>query len=239
MNDVAAGALVCGFGDLAGGFGGLVWELGEPGALLLAGDEARAATFAIEEGGDAATVEITAGDAALEATLTPEDAPIALSPGGLEVTACAADVRSKGGRETHRGSGHLGRWSADPVEGAATFRHLAVDAGEGALLIAGARGAPGGGGHGEEQASAWRLEGEDAAPFEEALISTQYDGEGRPIRLGLELWPVDAERASRAAASRVSGSALGVVRVGRVWAGLYRCHTDGAEGLGSYVLWRA
>jgi hypothetical protein len=239
MKGARQAALVCGFGDLAAGLGGLAWELGDPGALLLSEGEARTASFAVEEGGDAATVEIAAGDATLEATLTPEDAPLALSPGGPEVTACVAEMRSKGGKQTRRGSGQIGRWSGDPLEGSGTLRQIAIDAGEGALLVAVARGETGAEGHGAERTSAWRLEGEDAIPFEEALISTQYDGDGRPTRLGLELWPVDAERASRAAASRVSGSALGSVRVGRVWAGLFRCHTDGTEGLGSYILWRA
>ena len=49
----------------------------------------------------------------------------------------------------------------------------------------------------------------------------------------------EAERASRAAATRVTASLLGGVRAGGIWAGLFRCHTDGSEGLGSYLLWRA
>jgi hypothetical protein len=231
--------LVCGFGDLSAEMGGLAWDLGEPGALLLSEGAARAGTFAIEEGGDAATVEITAGDASLEATLSPVDAPLALSPDGPEVTACAAEMLPVSGKRTHRGSGQIARWGGDPLMGAATFRHLAIDAGGGALLVVGARGEPGAAGHGGERTSAWLLEGEDFRPFEEALISTQYDDEGQPTRFGLELWPVDAERTSRAAASRVSASLLGAVRVDNARAGLFRCHTDGAEGLGSYLLWRA
>jgi hypothetical protein len=71
MNDNGVRALACGFGDIAAGIGGLAWDLGEPGALLLSQDETRSATFAIEEGGDAAAVEITAGEASIEATLAP------------------------------------------------------------------------------------------------------------------------------------------------------------------------
>ena len=83
------------------------------------------------------------------------------------------------------------------------------------------------------------LRGEDATPFEDTFISTQYDGGDDPTRLGLELWPEEAERASRAAATRVAASALGGIRTDSTWAGLFRCHTDGSEGIGSYLLWRA
>src|SRR5690349_24832590 len=38
------------------------------GAVVLANGQARPGTFAIEEGGDAATLQISAGDASLEAT---------------------------------------------------------------------------------------------------------------------------------------------------------------------------
>ena len=62
MNDAAHGPVVCGFGDPSAGLGGLAWDLGEPGALLLSEGEVRAATFALEEGGDASTLEITPGD---------------------------------------------------------------------------------------------------------------------------------------------------------------------------------
>ena len=76
-------------------------------------------------------------------------------------------------------------------------------------------------------------------PFEEALISTQYDGAGRPTRFGLELWPQEADQSNRAGATRVSASLLGASDAGSVWAGVFRCHADGTEGIASYLLWRA
>ena len=100
-------------------------------------------------------------------------------------------------------------------------------------------GRPGSEGHGEEETTGWLLEGETATAFEETLISTQYDGSGKQTRLGLELWPEDADQSSRAAATRVSGSSLGVVESGNATAGLFGCHVDGTEGFGSYLLWRA
>ena len=73
MNGGQQRAFVCGFGDPAAGVGGLAWDLGRPGALLLSEGELSAATFALEEGGDAATLEITAGERTVEATVDPAD----------------------------------------------------------------------------------------------------------------------------------------------------------------------
>jgi hypothetical protein len=245
MKDVGQRALVCGFGDVAAGVAGLAWDLGEPGALLLSEGEARLATFAIEEGGDAATLELSAGETTVEAILTPRTAAIPLasangaSAGIPTVTGCTAEVRSAGAAQTLLCAGQIARWSSDPLEGAGIFRHLTIDDGPDTLLIATALGTPGADGHGEERTSGWLLNGENATRFEEALISTQYDGAGEPTRIGLELWPEDADQTSRAGARRVTGSLLGGAEAGGTWAGIFGCHTDGTAGLGSYLLWRA
>ena len=245
MNETEHGAIVCGFGDVASGIGGLAWDIGEPGAVLLGQGEARPASFALEEGGDAATLELTAGDMTLEATLAPHTAELPLTggdgddPHGLRFNACAAEVSSADGNQTVHCPGFIARWTSDPVQGAGTFRQIAVARGDDSFLIATSLGQPGSAGHGEERASGWLLEGESAIPFEETLISTQYDSSGKPTRLGLELWPVDADQSSRAAATRVSGSTLGVGESGAISAGLLDCHADGTEGFGSYLLWRA
>jgi hypothetical protein len=244
MNADGREGLVCGFGGLAAGIGGLVWDVGEPGALLLSQGEARPASFAMEEGGDAATLEITAGELSLEATLAPHTAEVPLAdsdggdPPGQRFSACAAEVRSADGAQTIACSGYIARWSANPIEGGAVLRHLAIERGDESFLIASALGRPGSEGHGDEHAAGWLLEGENATLFEETLISTQYDASGRHTRLGLELWPQDADQSSRAAAVRVSGSSLGVVESGKTAAGLFSCHVDGTEGFGSYLLWR-
>jgi hypothetical protein len=244
MNDEGQSAIVCGFGDLAAGLGGLAWDIGEPGALLLSQGEPTGASFALEEGGGAATLEIEAGDRTLEATLAPHTAEVPLAGGdghdshGLSFSACAAEVSSSSGEQTFSCPGFIARWSADPVEGAATYRFLVIERGGESFLVAAAVGADGSEGHGDERTSGWQLDGETAAPFDESLISTQYDGSGIQTRLGLELWPVDADQSTRAAATRVSGSSLGVVESGATRAGLFRCHTDGTEGFGSYLLWR-
>jgi hypothetical protein len=236
--------LVCVFGDLAAGLAGLAWDLGDPGALLLRDGRVQPASFAFEESGDAAAVVLTVDDASAEATIAPRDAHLPLagdrSPAGVvTVTTGTADVRLAAAKGTRQSAGLVARWRDDPLSGAATFRFLAVEGGEGMLLVATARGEPGAAGHGDELTQGWLLSGEDVTPFEEALITSQYDGDGNPMRLGLELWPEDADQTSRAAATRVAGSPLGGIRADGTWAGLFRCHTDGAEGLGAYLLWRA
>jgi hypothetical protein len=170
--------------------------------------------------------------------LSPGTEPVLLGQGNgggtLAVTPCAAEVR-RSGTETVACRGQITRWSGDPLAGAATFRHLAIEAADGALLVAIARGEPGAEGHGEERASAWRI-GEDGteSAFEEALISTQYSGAGRPTRVGLELWPGED-----GPPMRVACSILGSAEMRGGWASFLNARTDGAEGLGSYLLWRA
>lgn len=239
MNDVVRDFFVCGFGDVAAEVAGLAWDFGEPGAVMLVEGEARPATFALEEGGDALTLEISAGQSTVNATLSPRTTELALDDGfGLRAVVCVGDVSPKGGSEAVQCPGQICRWSSNPVAGAGTFRTLAIDAGEESLLIAESRGDPGVE-HGDERSTAWRIRGEDGSRFDDSFISTQYDGEEEPTRFGLELWPEESERASRAAATRVSATLLGSVRTGSTWAGLFGSHTDGSDGIGSYLLWRA
>ena len=243
MNDTQQG-LICAFGDLDAGLAGLAWDLSDPGALLLREGRVERASFALEESGDAATIVLSADDTAAEATFAPRDAPLPLvdragDAGDVTVTAGTAELSSAAGNATRQSEGMIARWRDDPLSGAETFRFMAIELGGGGLLVATARGEPHAAGHGEERTVGWLLSGEEVSSFDEALISTQYDGEGTPTRLGLELWPEDADQTSRAAATRVAGSALGGARSNGSWAGLFRCHTDGTEGLGAYLLWRA
>jgi hypothetical protein len=238
-----ARSFVCAFGDLESGLGGMAWDLGEPAALLLSGGEVRQATFGLERDLDTTTVQITADDEVIDATLTPARTLVAHpnpeNPVELRAAASIAEVRPKGGGHAIECAGQLTEWVGDPLDGAGLLRHLGIGSGPDSLLIATARGLPGAEGHGSEHAGGWLLRGDGGTPFDETLISTQYDADGRPSRIGLELWPEDADTSSRAAATRVSGSLLGGFATGSVWAGLFRCHTDGTEGLGSYLLWRA
>jgi hypothetical protein len=131
------------------------------------------------------------------------------------------------------------RLDQEALAGASLFRHIAIDAGEGGTIICTSVGPQGIAGHADEQTSGGLRTGGEAVDYDEALISTQYDGSGDPTRFGLELWPPDADQTTRAAATRVSASLLAGTPTGDSWAGFFRCHTDGVEGMGTYLLWRA
>ena len=138
-----------------------------------------------------------------------------------------------------------GAWSFEAqledelMEGAAIFRCIALDADEVGTLVCTSVGAEGIPGHAEERTQGVLASNGNQVVYDEALISTQYDSAGDPTRFGLELWPPDADQTTRAAATRVSASLLGGARSSGAWAGLFRCHTDGIEGIGTYLLWRA
>jgi hypothetical protein len=242
-DDGPAGALVCGFSDLAAGIGGLAWGLAGGGGLLLNQGEVTPAEAEISEADDGVQVEMSAGEVKVEASVVPRTGLIALRDaeggqpptGSVEGAVCRATVRSAGWGRTLECPGHLSRWEGDPLEGAGSFRHLTSEAAGGGVLIVSARGEPGLEGHGDERTSAWLLDSEGGfSAFGEALISTQYDGDGRPTRAGLELWPGEDTPPMRVAATSLGGT-----RGDGAWAGLLRCHAGDAEGLGSYLLWRA
>src|SRR5262245_35427875 len=134
MNGLAGDFFVCGFGDPSTGIGGLAWDFGEPGAVLLDDGEARPATFALEEGGDALALQLTGGEVTLGATLSPRTAELALEDGaGLIAVVCVAEAGRKGDSEAVHCPGQISRWGPSPVAGAGTLRHLAIDAGDQSL----------------------------------------------------------------------------------------------------------
>jgi hypothetical protein len=236
MSDEAEGGLVCGFGDLGSGLAVLAWNLAGGGSVLLGDGKASAAAPEFSPGADALRVDLR-GEHPIDATLAPRRDPTPLTDAPADspqASRCEAAVRSGGSERTPASSGHLISWSEDPLEGAGTFRHLAVELGDGSLLIASAWGEQRLEGHGNERVSAWLIDADGAmSGFEEALLSTQYDGDGHPTRAGLELWPADD-----APPVRVAASSLGGAEVKGAWGGLFRCHSDGTEGLGGYLLWR-
>ncbi len=84
------------------------------------------------------------------------------------------------------------------------LRVLSVAFEDGGLLaLAGLRPA-GASGHDAEAVGAVLVEAEGAAPveLERALVSTEYDGAGHVVRIGLELYTNAAERPARASAER-------------------------------------
>ncbi len=93
--------------------------------------------------------------------------------------------------------------------------------------------------HGDEEVSAVFCDPEgEPLPFEESLLSTEYDGDGVQRRATLELWPdVDDMRPVRGAGSLISS-----VRVRRheldSQIAFFRWSVEGREGLGTYEVAR-
>jgi hypothetical protein len=155
---------------------------------------------------------------------------VVLSKGEVTV---AAEQSGEGGAPS-TGWTFESSWDGDPLEGAAVFRHVALEAPDGATIVVSSTGPPGIEGHGLELTEGILRTNDDSTPFEETLLSTQYDPRGRPTRVGVELWPGDDAPPRRIAASLLAGAERG-----GTWAGFLRCRADGVEGLGSYLLWRA
>ena len=115
------------------------------------------------------------------------------------------------------------------------FRHLAIPAPDGGLIVATAAREPGHSDHAAERTAAWLIDADGRSTrFAETLLSTQYDADGRQTRVGLELWPSDSE----APAMRAAANALGVAEVDGVSAAPMRSSAEGTPGLGAYLIWR-
>jgi hypothetical protein len=99
-------------------------------------------------------------------------------------------------------------------------------------------------GHEGERTSAFILgagaEGEPAVvvPVAEPRLSTVYDGEGRQLRAGMELWPAEEDGfARRAAGEAVGGTSLELGRL-RLDASFFSWRMEGRDGVGRYDVWR-
>ena len=240
--DGSGGALVCGFSDVAAGLGGLAWRLGEEGGLAMSDAGIHPARVEISASEESIELRLSSDAGETAARLAPRPGRLTLEtaagvepPGGrLEAAICAAEVEPAGQSRTLSCFGHMSSWAEDPSAGAGTFRHLAIERSDGSLLLLVARGD--GGGHGAEEAAAWLLDREGGfITFGEALLSTQYDKDRRQARAGLELWPEgDEAPPMRAAGTRLGGTEGD----GAISAALFRCSSEGSEGLGGYLIRR-
>jgi hypothetical protein len=229
-------AVVCGFSDPAAEIAGLAWSLdGAEGGLLLAAGEVHAAAARITpaDGGTEMSLEspLVSCEARLEARAAAD------LPGAQAATASASFELTRGSASgAGEADGHLTHWATDPAAGASVLRHLALPGRDGSVLLVISTRPEGGTELADELTTAWLLHPEgDAVGFGEALLSTEYDGPGRPTRAGLELWPEDPDGPP----ARAAGARLGGVEEDRVAAALLASSVEGASGLGSYLLWRA
>jgi hypothetical protein len=150
------------------------------------------------------------------------------------------EIRCLGHREHSWGAPDWGQ-----IDQAATLSAwLAPDLG---LTVHAVRPATGDG-HDEEAVSALLLEPADEGPglevrrFDPARVSTTFDAQGRQRRVGLELWPEQAEDEEpglprRAFGELLCGTTLDLGRL-RMDAAFFGWRMDGVEGVGRYDLLR-
>lgn len=233
-------SFVIGFADDAALVAGVAWSLGgREGALVSVGGTASDLGTSASLADDGLSVTAAVGDREVSVEAAPRaehrlDANP--SPAGSPSAALGqAEVRITGPDESLSCPATHVTWESDPTEGAELVRHVTFPtAGGGAIVLIASR-PVGQSDHAAESVTAWRLEpGESPSPFAEALLSTQYDGDGIPTRAGLELWPDDPDApATRAAGSRlVSASADGVT------AALMHTSAEGTAGIGGYLMVR-
>jgi hypothetical protein len=113
----------------------------------------------------------------------------------------------------------------------ALMRSLSAALEDGSLLAVAAARPEGAAGHGEEEASAVLLDSEGTLTrFDEPLVSTEYDSEGRPRRIGVELWSADEDGAPLRGAGTLIGPTADLA--------LLRFTLDGTPGTARYELVR-
>jgi hypothetical protein len=232
--------------DADSGFAGLV---ASAGSIVFDHEE----VLALAGAGEA---DATAGDGSARGLLsTPEaELELELSPIGpravletewmppRELSICrgSGTLRQGGASASLSGIGILTQGDDDPgLGGDSLHRYLAIAFADGGLLaLAAARGERAGD-HGEEAVAAV-LVGPDARPerISEALLSTEYDPQGRHRRATLELWPEGSEGPPlRAGGELICGTTLPGAGP-RTDLAFLRWSMDGRPGLGRYEVVR-
>ena len=211
--------LTIGFLDPASGRQGVV--ISGAGSLLAADGQVRA-TGEAELGKDDGEVWRARAGGAFDVALEPLADPLALG-GAAIVWMCAA--RGTIGGEAFEGVGHLTR--EGPPEGARLERSVTAWLGDERYLAMAARRPRRAHEHGDESLAAAILRGAPlhVVSVEQPRLSSTFDGDGRLLRCGVELWETaDAEFAHRFGGLATASGEL--------------THADGARTLVSFVAWR-
>jgi hypothetical protein len=229
-----------GFCGLLSSEGSIVFDHEEVLALAAPGE----AEAAAEDG--SARARMSAPEAELELELDPIGPRAVLETEWMparELSICrgSGTLRRNGGSASLSGIGILARGDDDDGLGAdALHRYLAIAFADGGLLaVATARGG-GTNAHGEESVAAV-LVGPDSRPerISEALLSTEYDPQGRHRRATLELWAEGSEGPPlRAGGELICGTTL-PGEGPRTDLAFLRWSMDGRPGLGRYEVVRA
>jgi hypothetical protein len=179
---------------------------------------------------------------ALELELSPLDGPLRLAGeliGEAELTLCRAEgaLQAGGDQTTITGLGVNESTDTEPAGGVELRRAIAIAFADGALLGLRAARPTGAAGHGEEEIVAALSDPDPQPPFSEALLSTEYDRQGRHRRANLELWR-DGEGPLRVAGTIVCGTTVEVGEL-RIETAFFRWSLDGRPGLGRYEILQA
>lgn len=232
-------ALVFGLADPGRAVVAACWRLGEEvGGLLWIEGESTAVQIEFQERGADLELSLKSPEASARMTFAPQLAlESSAQQAWLGVVGVSEVAFERNGRErTLTCPAQVSRWSGDPLDGADLLRHVWLSLGEGDQLLCAARRPRGTAEHGEEETAAWRARRDHGAgAFEEALLSTQYDGEGRPTRIGLELWP---EAEDELGPTRAAGVVIGGSQTEHTSAVLLDISCEGQKGIGSYLIWR-
>jgi hypothetical protein len=176
----------------------------------------------------------------------PGPGPAARAAGGFELAVhgeLELAFEPAGGARGHVGAtavdGAAAILEIDDDGGRALTRAVAIFLGPVTLALSATR-PPGARGHGEERLSAVLVEGDPPAALEIAdpRLSTTYDGEGRVIHCGLELWESEESEFPRRAAGEASAHGeLTHAGVATTRVAFLDCHGDGGRrGPGVYAI---
>ena len=228
----ATETLTVGFGDGDAGVQGLAIE-GSGALLSIDGHLAPAPGFDLTDV-DGAACRVR-GDGDYDVTLEPVSPPVELGP-ATRTWICRA--RGNTGGRLLDGFGSLTR-SAAPADGVTLQRAVIAWLGPELALALAARRPRKAGGHGDEELHAAILRGAslEPVPVEDPRLSSTYDGDGRLIRCGIELWePADAEFAQRLGGIATAHGDLVHPNGARSRVAFIAWHGERQQGIGSYVI---
>jgi len=244
MSDVTLPLRTLAFGDLDGAAWGIAWfpDPGLPGFVALgSAQDAVTVQAHLEPDDDTGGwrlhgygVELNISAAGEEAgDLRGEFDAVCRVHGGISVEAVEHDVECLGRLAVHAGTGELDKFESvrdvcawfDPVHGLSVV----------ALRPRKARGQD------ADVVSAVALEPEGPLAIDDPRLSTTYAGDGRPLRVSLELWVSTGDDDEEQYPRRASGETLGVAATGRlgrfdVLAQFVRWDSRYGDGAGVYVL---
>lgn len=202
--------------------------MSEPNLITVSGD-ATDPRVAWSLGGEHGSISAGGGDPAIPASPALPPSPAGSAPSELPAPPAGPAIEEMAaGLE----SGVLTcSWPA----GAGDVRIAALLCEDGTAIVFGAL--QGGGAHGENPTAGWRIgpEGAEpiAAPFDEALISTEYGPDGVQRRIGLELW----QQGDHALPVRGAATGMGSERAGAAGSlVLMRGAIDGTPAFGAYLI---